>query len=161
MHHGQGSKTTIEGDAKVVAVDYSNKESIKNALTGVDVVICTISGTALNLQAEIAAAAKEAGVKLFVPSEFGNVSEGETEGIFGEKAGIQNQLKAVDIPCTVFYTGPFADYLWAPYVFLLPVATSGAPVELKYFACQVLGPRCPEWESDYRWRRQQADLVHF
>lgn len=112
----QGSKTTIEGDAKVVAVDYSNKESIKNALIGVDVVICTISGTALNLQAGIATAAKEAGVKLFVPSEFGNVSEGETEGIFGEKANVHTQLKAVGIPCTVFYTGPFADYLWAPFL---------------------------------------------
>jgi uncharacterized protein YbjT (DUF2867 family) len=126
--HGQGSKTTIEGDAKVVAVDYSNKESIKNAFTGVDVVICTISGTALNLQAGIAEAAKEAGVKVFVPSEFGNVSEGETEGMFGEKAGIQAQLKAVGIPCTVFYTGPFADYLWAPYVFASH--RCGASVEL-------------------------------
>jgi hypothetical protein len=130
-HHGQGSKTTIEGDAKVVAVDYSNKESIKNALIGVDVVICTISGTALNLQAGIAAAAKEAGVKLFVPSEFGNVSEGETEGIFGEKANVHTQLKAVGIPCTVFYTGPFADYLWAPYVF--SPRRCGAPVVLNMY----------------------------
>ncbi|KAF8258521.1 NAD-P-binding protein [Lactarius quietus] len=112
----QGSKTTIEGDAKVVAVDYSNKESIKSALVGVDVVICTISGTALDLQAGIAAAAKEAGVKVFVPSEFGNTSEGETEGIFGEKAGIQTQLKAVGIPCTIFYTGPFADFIWASFL---------------------------------------------
>ena len=114
---GQGSKTTIEGDAKVVAVDYSNKESIKRALTGVDVVICTIPLTALDLQPSIAAAAKEAGVKLFVPSEFGNTSEGETEGMFGKKAAVQTQLKAVDIPCTIFYTGPFADILWSPYVF--------------------------------------------
>jgi uncharacterized protein YbjT (DUF2867 family) len=112
----QGSKNTIEGDAKVVAVDYSNKESIKNALTGVDVVICTISGTGLNLQAGIAAAAKEAGVKLFVPSEFGNISEGETEGIFGEKAVVQTQLKAVGIPYTNFSTGPFADFIWAPFL---------------------------------------------
>ena len=44
---------------------------------------------------------------------------------------------------------------------LHPVAISGAPVELKYFACQVLGPRYLKWESDYRRRRQQADLVHF
>jgi uncharacterized protein YbjT (DUF2867 family) len=112
----QGSKTTIEGDAKVVAVDYSNKESIKSALTGVDVVICTISIPALNLQAGIAAAAKEAGVKLFVPSEFGNSSEGETEGIWGKKAVIQTQLKATDIPYTIFYTGPFADFIWAPFL---------------------------------------------
>ncbi|KAH8985837.1 NAD-P-binding protein [Lactarius hatsudake] len=112
----QGSKTTIEGDAKVVAVDYSNKESIKNALTGVDVVICTISRTALDLQAGIAAAAKETGVKLFIPSEFGNVSEGETQGMFGQKAGIQTELKTLDIPCTNFYTGPFADKIWAPFL---------------------------------------------
>ena len=112
--HGQGFKTTFEGDAKVVAVDYSNKESIKNALTGVDVVICTISFTVLDLQSGIAEAAKEAGVKVFVPSEFGNISEGETEGMFGEKAVIQTQLKAVGIPCTYFYTGPFADFTWGP-----------------------------------------------
>ena len=111
--HGQGSKTTIEGDAKVVAVDYSNKESIKNALTGVDVVISTISGTALDLQAGIAAAAKEVGVKLFVPSEFGNSLEGDTP-YFDEKVAVQTQLKAVGIPYANFSTGPFADLLWAP-----------------------------------------------
>jgi uncharacterized protein YbjT (DUF2867 family) len=110
----QGSKTTIEGDAKVVPVDYSSKESIRNALTGVDVVICTISAEALDLQGKIAEAAKEAGVRLFVPSEFGGVSEGETQGMFGQKATIQSQLRALDIPYAFFYTGPFADYLWAP-----------------------------------------------
>ncbi|KAN0133486.1 hypothetical protein V8E53_008654 [Lactarius tabidus] len=103
----QGSKTTIEGDAKVITVDYSNKESIKSALSGVDVVICTLSGMALGLQAEIAEAGIEAGVKLFVPSEFGNSSEGETEGIWGKES---------DIPYTIFYTGPFADFIWAPFL---------------------------------------------
>jgi uncharacterized protein YbjT (DUF2867 family) len=148
--HGQGSKTTIEGDAKVVAVDYSNKDSIKSALTSVDVVVCTISRMALGLQAGIAAAAKEAGVKLFVPSEFGNVTDGETQGQFGEKARIQTQLKAVDIPCTIFYTGPFADFVWNSYVCFSPVW--GAPIELKcYSTHQVLEPRGPERESDCRW----------
>ncbi|KAI9448452.1 NAD-binding protein [Lactarius indigo] len=112
----QGSKTTVEGDAKVVAVDYSNKESIKSALTGVDVVICTISGTALDLQAGIIVAAKEAGVKLFIPSEFGNVSEGETEGMFGQKAGILTEMKALGIPYAIFYTGPFADFIFSPFL---------------------------------------------
>jgi uncharacterized protein YbjT (DUF2867 family) len=110
----QGSKTTVEGDAKVIPVDYSDPESIKNALSGVDVVVSTISGAALDVQGKIAEAAKEAGVKLFVPSEFGGVTEGETEGMFGQKASIQDQLKAVRIPYAVFYTGPFADYIWAP-----------------------------------------------
>ncbi len=33
----KGSKTTVQGDAKVIPVDYSNNASIKHALTGVDV----------------------------------------------------------------------------------------------------------------------------
>lgn len=112
----KGSKTTIQGDAKVIQVDYSKDDSIKRALTGVEVVISTISGEALDVQGKIAAAAKEAGVKLFIPSDFGNVTEGETEGMFGEKANVQTQLKALGIPYVVFYTGPFADYVWASYV---------------------------------------------
>lgn len=100
----------------MVSVDYSNPESIKSALSGVDVVISTISGTALDVQGKIAEAAKAAGIKLFVPSEFGGVTEGETLGMSGEKASIQDQLKALGVPWAVFYTGPFADFIWAEYV---------------------------------------------
>lgn len=99
----------------MIPVDYSNKQSIKTALAGIDVVISTISGTALGVQPGIAEAAKEAGVKLFIPSEFGGPTEGATEGLFGAKAGVQDQLKAVGIPYALIYTGPFADYLWSPY----------------------------------------------
>jgi uncharacterized protein YbjT (DUF2867 family) len=98
----------------LVTVDYSNKESIKKALTGVDVVISTLPGTALDVQPGIAEAAKEAGVKLFVPSEFGGPTEGATEGLFGAKANIQERLKAIGIPYALFYTGPFADFIWDP-----------------------------------------------
>ena len=112
----KGSKTTIPGDAKVIQVDYSNDESIKRALTGMEVVISTISGEALDVQGKIAAAAKEVDVKLFVPSEFGGTTEGATEGLFGAKANVQTQLKDLGIPYAVFYTGPFADYIWSWYV---------------------------------------------
>jgi uncharacterized protein YbjT (DUF2867 family) len=100
----------------VIPVDYSDKESIRSALTGVDVVISTIPVSALGLQAEIAEAAKEVGVKLFVPSEFGGRSEGETQGWKGAKAGVQDQLRAVGIPYALFYTGTYADFNWVPYV---------------------------------------------
>ena len=112
----KGSTTTIEGDAKVIQVDYSNEGSIKHALTGVDVVISTISGRAIEVQGKVAAAAKEADVKLFVPSDFGGNNEGKTEGFFATKANFQGQLKALDIPYTAFYTGLFADYIWVSYV---------------------------------------------
>ena len=100
----------------MIPVDYSNPESIKGALTGVDVVISTISGAALDVQGKIAEAAKEAGVKLFIPSEFGGITEGESEGMSGQKAGIQDQLKALGIPYLFCYTGPFADFIWESYV---------------------------------------------
>jgi len=114
----KGSKTTraIQGDAKIIQVDYSNDESIKHALAGVDVVISTISGTVLDVQAKIAAAAKEVDVKLFVPSEFGGVSEEESKGIRRAKLNVQNQLKALDMPYAAFYTGLFPDYIWVSSV---------------------------------------------
>ena len=99
----------------MIPVDYSDKESIKSALAGIDVVISTIASVALGLQAGIAEAAKEVGVKLFIPSEFGGPTEGATEGLFGTKASVQDQLKAVGIPYALFYTGAYADIIWAPY----------------------------------------------
>ena len=110
----KGSKTTVQGDAKVIQVDYNDEASIKYALTGVDVVISTVPIAALDVQEKIAAAAKEVDVKLFVPSEFGNVTEGTTEGVDGTKANVQGQLKALGMPYAAFYTGPFSDYLWVP-----------------------------------------------
>ena len=106
----------MRGEAKVTQVDYSSDESIKSALTGVDVLISTISGKALDVQVKIAAAAKEVNVKLFVPSEFGNITEGDTEGLHGKKANIQGQLKALGIPYAIFYSGAFADQIWMSYV---------------------------------------------
>jgi len=112
----QGSKTTVDPAAKLIQVDYSEKESIKKALTGVDVVISTIPGAAIDVQPKLAEAAKEAGVQLFIPSEFGGSTEGETEGYMGAKAKIHDQLKAIGIPYALFYTGGFSDYLWTPYL---------------------------------------------
>jgi uncharacterized protein YbjT (DUF2867 family) len=112
----KGSTNTIQGDVKVIQVDYSNDASIKHALTGVDVVISTVPTAAFDVQWKIAAAAKEVDVKLFVPSEFGGISEGTSEGIQVEKANVQAQLKALGLPYTAFYTGAFADQIWVPYV---------------------------------------------
>ena len=100
----------------MIQVDYSNDASIKHALTSVDVVISTVPETAFDVQWKIAAAAKEVGVKLFVPSEFGGISEGKSEGIDAGKANVQVQLKALGLPFTAFYTGAFSDYIWVPYV---------------------------------------------
>jgi uncharacterized protein YbjT (DUF2867 family) len=112
----KGSNTTVQGDAKLIQVDYNNEASIKYALTGVDVVISTVSMTVLDIQEKIAAAAKEVGVKLFVPSEYGGVTEEAKEGVANPKANIQGKLKALGMPYAAFYTGPWADFAWKSYV---------------------------------------------
>jgi len=114
----QGSKTTVQGDAKVIQVDYYNEDSIKHALTGVDVVISAVPMTVLDVQLKIAAAAKEVDVKLFVPSEYGGVTEGKTEGVAGAKASIQGKLKDLGMPYAAFYTGPWADFAWKSTFYL-------------------------------------------
>jgi uncharacterized protein YbjT (DUF2867 family) len=151
----KGSKRTIEGDAKVIQVDYSNDKSIKSALTGVDVVISAVSIPALGVQGKVAAAAKNADVKLFVPSEYGHITEGDTEGLHGTKANIQGQLKALGLPYAAFYTGKFSDFGWSPYV----------PYSFSYSIQLTTGSKGllhthHDWESVRRWRRQQADYVH-
>jgi uncharacterized protein YbjT (DUF2867 family) len=112
----KGSNTTVQGDAKAIQVDYSNHESVKRALAGVDVVISTVPVAALDVQGRIAAAAKEAGVKLFVPSEFGGITKEDSENIRSVKAKVQGQLRVLGMPYAAFYTGPFPDYIWASYV---------------------------------------------
>jgi uncharacterized protein YbjT (DUF2867 family) len=112
----KGSKTTVQGDVKVIQVDYDNDASIKYALIGVDVVISTVPIPFLDVQEKIAAAAKEVDVKLFVPSEYGGVSEGKTKGVPAVKANIQGHLKALGMPYAAFYTGTWSDFAWESYV---------------------------------------------
>ena len=117
-----GSNTTIEGDTKVIQVDYSNDESIKHALTGVDIVISTISMAVLNIQGKIAAAANESDVKVVCSFSIRNKPR---RGIRGNK-GVNTWGKGkysrpaesfwYPIQYTGFYTGIFAGYLWKSYI---------------------------------------------
>lgn len=86
-------------------------------LSGIDVVISTLAGSTFDtVQIALAKAAKLAGVKLFVPSEFGSDTLGATEGAFGQKARVQQALKELGLPYTLFFTGSFSDYVFIPFV---------------------------------------------
>ncbi|TFK47419.1 NAD-P-binding protein [Heliocybe sulcata] len=100
--------------AKIAKVDYSSADSLTSALSGVDVVISTLGGNALTTQGPLADAAKKAGVKLFVPSEFGVVTEGRTEGVLSFKNDLHRKLEDIKLPYALFYTGPFADWIFIP-----------------------------------------------
>ncbi|KAI0067435.1 NAD-P-binding protein [Artomyces pyxidatus] len=113
----ESTQKFVARGAEVVAVDYADKAALKQVLIGVDAIVSTISLFALDPQATIAEAAFEAGVKLFVPSEYGGVTEGN-EALFAGKARLHAKLKEIGIPHLLVYTGPFADYTWAQKVIL-------------------------------------------
>ncbi|KAL5513171.1 hypothetical protein ACEPAH_3569 [Sanghuangporus vaninii] len=100
--------------AKVVAVDYNSAFSIQSALSGVDVVISTIGNDNLEVQDNLVLAAKAAGVKLFVPSEFGFPSDEPSADIWGAKYEKKQRLKnELHLPYTAFYTGLYPDFVFA------------------------------------------------
>ncbi|KAL5531647.1 hypothetical protein ACEPAG_4524 [Sanghuangporus baumii] len=108
-----GHDDLIAKGAKFILVDYSAPSSIKSAVAGVDVVVSTLSGPPLGSQLQLATGAKAAGAKLFVPSEFGNDTDGATEGFWGEKETFKKKLKnELNLPYAAFYTGGFTDFLF-------------------------------------------------
>ncbi|KAK3938755.1 putative oxidoreductase protein [Diplogelasinospora grovesii] len=68
----QESTATFPAAAKVQRVDYSSKESLVSALQGQDAVVSAIANSALDKQLLLIDAAVEAGVRRFLPSEFGS-----------------------------------------------------------------------------------------
>ncbi|KZV73973.1 NAD-P-binding protein [Peniophora sp. CONT] len=109
------AKSLVERGATVKAISaYDDIVSVTAALMGADCVISTISGAATMLQPALATAAKEAGVRLFVPSEWAGVSAGKTSGIHAPKAALLGHLDKLELPYTIFWTGLFADFVWVP-----------------------------------------------
>ncbi|KZW02670.1 NAD(P)-binding protein [Exidia glandulosa HHB12029] len=108
----RGGNSKIPSGATERVVDYTKPDELEKALkdTGAQVVVSTLSGPGLALQIGLADAAQKAGVKLFVPSEFGSKShEAPSLGLFDLKKNTVKHLKEIGLPYTVFYTGLFAD----------------------------------------------------
>ncbi|KAI9283011.1 NmrA-like domain-containing protein [Umbelopsis sp. AD052] len=56
---------------QVAALDLSNEDAVVEALQGIDAVVSSISGSVITNQLVWVKAAARAGVKRFIPSEFG------------------------------------------------------------------------------------------
>ncbi|TVY58581.1 Bifunctional pinoresinol-lariciresinol reductase [Lachnellula cervina] len=111
------SKDTQGLGAKIIPVDYESKDSIAEGLEGVDAVICTIGSAGISLQINIIDAAIAAGVKRFIPSEFGADSFNERASklpVFKNKVAVQQHLqeaaKEDKIEWTAILGGPFLDW---------------------------------------------------
>ncbi|EEB92791.1 hypothetical protein MPER_08650 [Moniliophthora perniciosa FA553] len=83
----------------------------------VEVVIAALGTTALEFEYPLAEAAKKAGVKLFVPSEFGFVSEGvsklseQKDSAHDWKDKFAEHIREMGLPFARFFVGSFFGYI--------------------------------------------------
>ncbi|KAE8319548.1 hypothetical protein BDV41DRAFT_560220 [Aspergillus transmontanensis] len=100
----------------VFEVDFNSVKSLTAALKGVDVVVSTVGGAAVDNQTVLIDAAIAAGVKRFIPSEFGNVTTNpklENFPLYSSMFKIRNYLQektaAGQLSWTVLACGAFLD----------------------------------------------------
>jgi uncharacterized protein YbjT (DUF2867 family) len=113
----EDSKSTFPSEAKVVKTDYS-PESLAKAFDGQDAVISIVGNAGFADQTKIIDAAVAAGVKRFVPSEFGSDTDNSDVRaivpIFNGKKQVVDYLKGKEsdtFSWTALITGPFFDWV--------------------------------------------------
>lgn len=112
----KGTSHTFPSGATVAEVDYDSPSSLIKALTGQDAVVSVIGFAGLSLQLPLVEAAVKAGVKRFLPSEFGGDAENDQVSqlpMFHIKKTTKELLKkeaaAGRISYTLIANGPFFD----------------------------------------------------
>jgi hypothetical protein len=81
------------------------------ALEDIDVLISTTGVTGLALQHDLIRAAAAAHVKLFVPAEFGDRTDGRPELLYQAKIAVRTAARAAGLRTAAFYPG-----LWTEFV---------------------------------------------
>ncbi|OIW28169.1 NAD(P)-binding protein [Coniochaeta ligniaria NRRL 30616] len=111
------STSTFPESVTVKKVDFSSPESLKEAFAGQDAVVSAIATVAVDSQEPIIDAAIAAGVKRYIPSEFGvntRLTPGTTIGkILAGKVAVVDYLKTKESPnfsWTGVSTGMFFDW---------------------------------------------------
>ncbi|KAI1075199.1 NAD(P)-binding protein [Whalleya microplaca] len=118
------SKHSFPASVKVKSVDYDSLDSLTNALQGQDAVVSTLASLALSKQLLLVDAAAKAGVKRFLPSEFGsNTVHPKTSQLpcFADKIAVQKALQRKaevgNLTYTIVCNGPFFDWgLKVPFI---------------------------------------------
>ncbi|KAI2919869.1 hypothetical protein CBS147320_8375 [Aspergillus niger] len=100
----------------VFEVDFNSVESLTTALKVVDAVVSTVGGAAVGNQTVLIDAAIAAGVKRFIPSEFGNVTTNPKvekfpvySSVFKIRNYLQEKAAAGKLSWTVLACGAFLD----------------------------------------------------
>lgn len=99
--------------AKFATIDYNDRPTLLAAFKGVEVVISTVSSApgAVQSQTVLADAAKEVGVKIFAPSEFGGITLSPSAPL---RINIHDYLEEIGLPYVIFYTGAWTDRIFSP-----------------------------------------------
>ncbi|KAF9234956.1 hypothetical protein BU15DRAFT_89773 [Melanogaster broomeanus] len=102
----------LEG-AKIATIDYADVTAVTSILRehNVEVVISALAYGALPAQTPLADAAKAAGVKLFVPSEYGMPTEGGKVGHLVLKSQFADYIHSLGIPVMRIYNGLFMEFI--------------------------------------------------
>jgi putative NADH-flavin reductase len=116
------SKATFDEDVKVIKRDYSDK-NLAEAFEGQDVVVSFINGAAILDQINFIDLAANAGVKRFIPSEFGsdtlNSKAQDLVFFYKQKFAVIEHARAVaekspHFTWTAIATGPIFDWVSHP-----------------------------------------------
>ena len=120
------SKQTDEYDAsiKVLEVDFTSVESLTAALKGVDGLVSAVASSVIESQTVLIDAAVAAGVKRFIPSEYGSVTTDpklETLPIYASMFNIrrylQEKAKTEKLTWSVLACGAFTEFMFkSPFV---------------------------------------------
>lgn len=115
---GNAPSLPLPAAVGVAQVDYDSLDSLISVLRGQDAVVSTIASAALAKQLLLVEAAAKAGVRRFIPSEFGSNTLNPKSAllpVFADKVAVQKALqeKAAQpggLTYTIVLNGPFLDW---------------------------------------------------
>ncbi|KAJ4421078.1 hypothetical protein N0V82_003982 [Gnomoniopsis sp. IMI 355080] len=114
----KGGARTFPAGVSAVEVDYDSVDSLVAALQGQDAVVSTLNDAFVPAQLKLIEAASQAGVKRYIPSEFGcdtlNPKTAALPVFSGGKIVVQKALRekaeAGSLSYTLVVNGPFLDW---------------------------------------------------
>jgi len=128
----RGSDRTLPHGVVRREVDYDDEAQLARVLSDakVECLVSALSGGGVQAQPALARAAKEAGVKFFVPSEYGIPATASRDGPFPTKAYFRDYLEELGLPYTLVHTGMFTDQIFTPLL----------GIDIKNARATIIGP---------------------
>ncbi|GAQ03176.1 hypothetical protein ALT_0497 [Aspergillus lentulus] len=118
LTRSRSSIQEVPAGVAVVEVDYASADSLEQALRGHDAVVSTINSAAFMIQKPAIDASIRAGVKRFIPADFGALTtapEAQDLPVHARPVEIQNYLKEKaelgELEYTILAVGLFLEYV--------------------------------------------------